>query len=163
MEYIVSAEDEGINFQRYVDYIKSIKSNLPDHVYSFASDSRYFDLNSPMSLHDSWLESLIVKEISGDEGSKSRSLAIQLILLGPFHDRRICILYTGVTKYLFDTPPQSDSPRNAHIAHGDLYTHEVRLGNEGLLIHEILFERGSRFLIECKDFTHSEEILKPDC
>jgi hypothetical protein len=31
------------------------------------------------------------------------------------------------------------------------------LGHNGLLVHELLFERDSTFLIECSDIRHSEE------
>jgi hypothetical protein len=49
-----------------------------------------------------------------------------------------------------------------HAAHGDLFTHEIRLGHEGLLVHELLFERDATFLIECSDIRHSEEPIKRD-
>jgi hypothetical protein len=50
-------------------------------------------------------------------------------------------------------------PRHAHTAHGDLLTHEIRLGPHGLFVHDILFERGNPLLVEFSGFSHLEEIL----
>ncbi len=166
MEHIINGHTEGIDFTRYAAYIESIRDKLPAHIYSFASDPRYFDLSSHSSLHDAWLESLIVREASSGQRHEIRRLEIALCFLGPFHDRHIHLNYTGVTRYTFTTPPRYDDPRYEHTAHGDLLTHEIRLGHEGLFIHELLLERDATFLIECSDIRHSEEKIindtKPD-
>ena len=85
-------------------------------------------------------------------GSEIRGLEIDLCLLGPYHDRRIHLHYVGVRQYSFVTPPHGKS-----IAHGDLFAHEVRLGETGLVVHELGFANGAKFIIECFDFKHSEE------
>ncbi len=155
MEHIFNSQT-GIDFACYARYLESIRYQLPAHIYAFASDSRHFDLNSHSSLHDAWLETLTILETASGERSQIRQLEVQLCLLGPFHDLRIHLHYTGVTQYRFITPPRYDHP-----AHGDLLTHEVRLGHDGLLVHELLFERDATFLIECADFRHSEEPILP--
>jgi hypothetical protein len=161
MEHIVNSETEGvrvdINWTRYSRYVESIRDQLPSHVFAFASDSRHFDISSHSSLHDAWLESLTVREAASGERQEIRTMEVAISLLGPFHDRRIHLHYTGVTRYTFSAPPQYGEPRYEHTAHGDLLTHEVRLGQNGLLIHELLFEREATFLIECSDIRHSEE------
>ena len=159
MEHIINSETEGIDFTRYGDSIASIRDKLPPHVYSFASDPRHFNLSSPSSLHDAWLESLTVREAAGGERHEIRRMEVALCLLGPFHDRRILLHYTGVTRYSFTAPPRYGEPRYEHTAHGDLITHEIRLGHGGLLIHEMLFERDATLLIECSDIRHSEEMI----
>jgi hypothetical protein len=58
-----------------------------------------------------------------------------------------------------NSPARPGEPRYTHIAHGDLLTHEIRLGTQGFFVHEILFERGSNLLIEFSGFSHLEEIL----
>lgn len=45
----------SINFDRYFSYIESIRGKLPSHVFAFASQAKYYDLESPTSLHDAWL------------------------------------------------------------------------------------------------------------
>jgi hypothetical protein len=159
MEHIINSEAEGIDFTRYSAYVASIRSKLPAHVYAFASDPRYFDLHSHSSLHDAWLETLTVKEVATGERHEIRKLEIHLCLLGPFHDLRIHLHYTGVTQYRFETPPRYQEPRYQHTAHGDLFTHEIRLGQNGFLIHELLFERDATLLIESADIRHSEEMI----
>lgn len=162
MEYIVNSETEGIDWKRYSRYVDSIRNQLPAHVFAFASDSQYFDLGSHSSLHDAWLESFTVREDSSGERHEIRRMEVAISLLGPFHDRRIHLRYSGVTRYTFVAPPRYGEPRYEHTAHGDLLTHEVRLGRDGLLIHEFLFERDATFLIECSDIRHSEERIAND-
>ena len=161
MEHIVNAATAGIDFDftRYSAYVASIRHKLPPHVYSFASDGRYFDLSSHSSLHDAWLETLTVREAASGDRHQVRRMEVALCLLGPFHDRRIHLYYTGVTRYTFTAPPRYREPRYEHTAHGDLLTHEIRLGNDDLLIHEFLFERDATLLIECSDIRHSEESI----
>jgi len=89
MDHILNSETEGIDFTRYSAYVESIRHKLPPHVYSFASDSRYFDLTSHSSLHDAWLETFAVQEVASGERREIRRLEIAISLLGPFHDRRI--------------------------------------------------------------------------
>lgn len=132
MEYILNPNSEGIDFPSYRRYLDTIQRNLPPHVYAFASDESRYNGSSPDSLHDAWLESLTIQEIAA--GSHN-------------------LTYTGVS-------PQYEEPRYTHTALGDLYTHELRLGNNGLLIHEILFERDATILIECTDMRHSWELFE---
>lgn len=157
MEYMYNFETGVIDFAPYSTYLESIRHLLPAHVYAFASNSNYYDLESPGSLHDSWLETLTVRENASGDRREARQLEIHLCLYGPYHDRWINLRYIGVTFYSFHTP---DNKSREHTAHGDLLTHEIRLGNDGLLIHEILFTTDATLLIECKDIVHSEEIIK---
>ena len=160
MEHILNGKLGEIDYGRYHAYVEVIKERLPPHIYAFASDFRYFDLTSHSSLHDSWLESLTVREAAQGERNEIRRLEVAICLLGPFHDLRIHLQYTGVTRYSFSTPARYSDSRYEHTAHGDLFTHEVRLGHEGLLVHELLFERDATFLIECSDIRHSEEKIR---
>jgi hypothetical protein len=159
MEYIANSQTEGINYARYAVYVEYIREQLPPHIYDFASNPCYFDLTSRSSLHDAWLESTIVKEVANGERHEIRRMEISICLLGPFHDRRIHLHYTGVTRYLLAAPPRYGEKKYEKTAHGNLLTHEIRLGQDGLLVHELLFERGATTLIECVDFRHSEEII----
>jgi hypothetical protein len=162
MEHIVNSETEGIDWTRYSRYVESIRDQLPSHVLAFASDSRYFDLSSRSSLHDAWLESLTVIEVATGERQEIRRMEVSISLLGAYHDRRIHLHYTGVTRYSFSAPPRYGEPRYKHTAHGNLFAHEIRLGQDGLLVHELLFERDATFLIECSDIRHSEDRIAKD-
>jgi len=160
MQYVLTGNSGDIDYFPYRAYVESIRERLPSHVYAFASDIRYFDIQSHSSLHDSWLESFTVREVASGERQEIRRMEIAIALLGPFHDLRIHLHCTGVTRYSFIVPPHYENSRYDHTAHGDLFTHEIRLGHEGLLVHELLFERDATFLIECSDIRHSEEILQ---
>jgi hypothetical protein len=163
MEFIHSKLGE-IDYGKYETYVQSIREKLPKHIYDFAANPNHFNLQSHSSLHDAWLESLVVKEAASGERNEIRKLEVKMSLLGPFHDRWIHLHYTGVTRYSFDTPARYDDTRYddtryEHTAHGDLFTHEIRLGQHGLFVHELLFERDATFLIECSDIRHSEELI----
>jgi len=158
MDYIYKKPGE-IDYLNYEKYLPSIRGKLPEHVYAFAANPDHFNLESRSSLHDAWLESIVVNEIATGERNEIRQLEVKLSLLGPFHDRRIHLHYTGVAQYSFKASPKYDQSGLQHTAHGDLFTHEIRLGNNGLIIHELLFEREATFLIECVDIRHSEELI----
>lgn len=160
MEHIINPHTKEIDFTRYAAYIESVRDKLPAHIFAFASDPRYFDLSSHSSLHDAWLESLIVREVASGQRQEIRGLEIALSFLGPFHGRRIHLNYTGVTRYTFTVLPRYGDLNYEHAAHGNLLTHEIRLRDHGLFVHEFLFEREGPFLIECSDIRHSEERIR---
>lgn len=162
MEHILNGKPGFIDYGHYLKYVASIRDQLPPHVYAFASNSNYFNLESNSSLHDAWLESVTVREASSGEHNEIRQLEIHICLLGPFHDRRIHLRYTGVSQYSINAQARYEEQRYKHTAHGDLFTHEIRLGHNGLLVHELLFEREATFFIECSDIRHSEEIIAND-
>ena len=149
--YIVS--DRGIDFDAYTAYLAGVEDRFPPHVAAFARDQRHYALDTPETLHDAWLESLAVTEPAAGDRHRERQTAIELRLLGAFHDRIHVLSYTGVRRYTF-------SGNRVSAGHGDLYTHEVRLAADGLALeHEFLFVRRggeweARLLIECTDFTH---------
>lgn len=160
MEYILTAGTKGMDFDPYAAYVASIRDQLPAHVYAFASDPAHFNLTSASSLHDAWLESVTIREIASGKRNEIRRTEISISLLGPCHDRRIHLHYTGVTRYSLDRPSSLGRTDFSSECHEDLHTHEVRLGKrEGLLVHEILFQSDAVFLIECGDIQHSEEML----
>jgi hypothetical protein len=156
VKHILNDQSEGIDFGRYSAYLETIGHLIPAHVHAFASDPGHFDLTSRSSLHDAWLEEVSVREVATGERNEVRKAQIRMRLLGPHHDRHIHLLYESVTTYRFDLPSGGNAPRYEHTAHGDLYTHEICLADNGLLTHEILFERNSTFFVECADIKHWE-------
>jgi hypothetical protein len=159
MRYIRNDDVAGIDYASYLQYLLTVKEDLPAPLYNFASNPRHFDLSSPASLHDAWLESLVVREAATGARHELRQLEVALCLLGPCHDRRIHLAYEGVERYRFDHPGKPDEARHARVAHGDLLTHEVRLGAPGLFVHELLFAGGSTLSIEFSGFSHYEDML----
>lgn len=150
-----------IDFDSYRAYLETIRDRLPESVFTFASSRGHFDFESHSSLHDAWLETLTVSESASGANGEVRKLEVHLCLLGPYHDRRIRLHYTGVSQYSFIVPARYDVPRYSHTAHGNLFTHEITLGHKGLILHELVFERDATLLIECADIKHSEEAIAP--
>ena len=148
MQYILTSR--GIDLDPYFAYLATVQGQLPAHVASFAGDPRHYSLSDHESLHDAWLESVEVREESSGERAEVRWTTITIRLLGPFHDCTHVLRYTGVRRYEL-------AAAGVRAGHGDVYTHEVRLAQDGISIeHELLFagRTEARMLIECADFTH---------
>jgi hypothetical protein len=52
-----------------------------------------------------------------------------------------------------DSQDNPDSPP-LNVGHGDWLTDEIRLSDRNLVLHEIEFSRGSRWLIEAEDIVY---------
>ncbi len=153
MQYIKPKPGQ-IDYQRYRTYLQSIREKLPEHVFLFAANPQHFDLSSHSSLHDSWLEQLTVRENAKAVRNEIRNLEIDILLVGPFHDRQIHLHYADVKQYSCSMPPNDRC-----ATHGDLFTHEIRLSEAGLIVHELEFVQGAVLIIECADIIHSEKII----
>lgn len=155
MRYIYREFDEGIEFDRYLNALEAYRHLLPAEVASFASDESRFTLDHASSLHDAWLESIVISE-SRASGIHPSEVTIEIILLGQQHDRKIHLKYSGVSQYS-STLVKSDLP-SFDTKHGDLFTHEVRY-EDAHVVHEILFQIGTRMLISCNTFTVEEVLM----
>jgi hypothetical protein len=143
----------GSRLQSYREYLQSVKADFPPNAYEFAAAPWHYDTDDHRCPHDSWVESLVVKELSTGERHQHRTLEIHLQLLGAYHDGHLTVIYHEVQSYSLDTPPGYKMPPS-HVGHGDWLVDEVRLSERGHVVHEVTFSRGSRWLIECKDITH---------
>jgi hypothetical protein len=138
--------ENGYDWDGYINYLESIRDKVPEHVMRFASDpDRYY-----RSIHDAWLDYFKIEEIVSSERMERRSTEIEMRLLGPFHDRRVFIRYKGVIGYQI-------TATGLEKGHGDLLLHEVRLGDDSELIHELEFDRDRIMTIRCRDLIHWEE------
>lgn len=154
MLYIYRDGEDSIMFGRYIEALSAFRDRLPAAVAEFASDEERFALSHPKSLHDAWLESVAVQESRATKESPS-SVALEIVLLGQRHDRRIRLSYRGVQRYEIHGA-RGEYPESFH---GDLYTHEVRVSAAGHVIHELLFVTGAGIEIECSEFAVRDELL----
>ncbi|MGH8620042.1 MAG: hypothetical protein ACREUW_20310 [Burkholderiales bacterium] len=154
MRYILDESDGPIDFDRYLNYLQTIRDRLPAAVYRFASDSANFDLSSHCSLHDAWLEHFNITEPAEGARNELRRIDIKSSYLGPFHDKRILINYIDVIGYSIQTPSTFLGPPSYRTGHGDLITHEIRLDDDNRLEHELCFSRGSVITVCFKGFAH---------
>jgi len=140
-------------------YLESVRESLPISAFEFATAS-WRQSDDHRSLHDSWVESLIVIEPSSGDRHEKRSIEIQVRLLGSYHDGYMTINYRGVQSYSLETPLEFKLPP-LHVGHGDWLYDEVRLSEQKFVIHEVEFSRGSRWLIECQDIDWKWEPIVP--
>ena len=144
MKYIKLTE-KGWDHRPYWAYLDSIKREMPDGVFAFAANSDNHDLIHPNSLHDSWLIRSTVTEHNDPRGDLP--IQIEIILLGPRHDRDIHLSYGGVTHYRFS----GEKPSRRH---GDLLVHEMRAVGDNKFEHELYFSEGTSFLVGFSTFEH---------
>jgi len=84
---------------------------------------------------------------------QDREINIHLRLLGAFHDRKIEIQYKKIRNYeLRFLPDASYQPSKWH---GDWIIDEIRLSDEGLVIHEINFWLNGNWQIECENIIYN--------
>ena len=139
-------------FDPYFAYLATIRERLAEHVYAFAADWAHYALDSPRSLHDAWLEELVLTEAAPSKSPQDRPTQLTLRLLGPMHDRVHVLQYYRVLGYRLEAGMTARG-------HGDVLVHEVRLNELGVLVHEILFAAGARIVIECADIQYEEHPL----
>lgn len=142
------------DFDLYLRYIEANKSRLTPEVYEFASSEERYNLNSAHSLHDAWLTSLTVKENRQSQRPFEPNPTIEIVMLGPMHDRDIVLRYQGVRSYRVEG---NQNPYNwADTFHGDIANHEVSVAEDGCVVHEIEFVSRSRVVVICENFTCTE-------
>src|SRR5687767_6084103 len=156
MDYLVPPGSDfreiKIATARYLQYLESVRQLLPPNVYEFATADWRFDFRDHRCLHDSWVESVTVREVAGEADPSERHTEISLQLLGAYHDGHTVLSYEGVTDYQLSlrTPAEERSyaGRGATPSHGDWLVDEIRLAGTGTVVHEILFSSGARWLMQ---------------
>jgi len=159
MKYIVPHSRGGYDHALYWDYLESVREQMPSHIFEFASNTENHDLTSPNSLHDSWLESWNIQERADPATREYRSIQIDARFLGSRWDRYVHLTYKNVGRYEISSPEGFAQPPSHKTGHGDLLVHEMRIVRDGLFAHELIFSRGSTFLVEFSDFEHRIELL----
>src|SRR5258707_457232 len=86
-------------FQRYRDYLESVSGSFPPSAYTLATSDWYFSPEDHRCPHDAWLESFHLTEPSTGQRHETRTLSLQVRLLGAHHDGYIELLYPQVFSY----------------------------------------------------------------
>lgn len=151
MKHIRKTPADGWSLTQYFDYLDLNREILPREVYEFASNREHYSLTSHRSLHDAWLEWLVVSESASGNRSEIRCVQIECRFLSPYHNQYIELKYVGVCGYVL----KAIDPLlgNSAVGHGDLLMHEVRLEG-GRVVHEMLFSNGGSVEIWCQTFSH---------
>jgi hypothetical protein len=108
-------------------------------------------MKSPRCIHDAWLLSSIISEASIESPKlKPTRFGLEISFLGGFEDRILKYSYGDIVSYHFETPDRIS-------AHSEVYFDEIRLSEQGNVVHEILFMTNVRWITECKIFNFIEE------
>lgn len=156
MQHIKCVEtDRGyvLDSQGYSSYLETIKARLPPRARIFAEAEWHYDFKNPKCPHDSWVEKVILTEPADGETKADRGLQIKVILLGAYHDGLIELSYFGVYSYEMRGNAGATGPR-LRRPHGDWLIDEIRLSEDGKVIHEIRFQRAT-WLIVCEDLSYN--------
>jgi len=143
-------ERQKEKWREYCEYLELIRERVPRSAHEFATAAWHYDPADARALHDSWVDSLVIREPAGGDRHEIRSLEMEVRLLGPYHDGNTILIYRKVLIYSLDTPFGFVSPQR-DAGHGDWLCDEVRLSQRDHVIHEIEFCWGSRWVIECED------------
>jgi hypothetical protein len=145
------------SFQRgwteYRAYLDSIRDHLPVGAkryafYEWPHDDRH---GHP---HDSWVETVTISEPASGKRHARRRLSIRVQLLGAWQDGLIVFDYKDVASYSIQRPVANlNESRTA--GHGDWLVDEIRFStSDELVLHEIEFSSGARWLIQCGDLSY---------
>jgi hypothetical protein len=157
MRFIFPDEHGLVQFDKYFEYLESIRGKMPKHVHDFAANPARYSLTHRDSLHDAWVVFVSLTEVNSEANDKRREMGMELRLLGPYHDRYFDFSYREIDNYILDLPERANGPLGAH---GDLLYQEFRLTDAGRLCHEALFSSGRRFYVECGQLSVQEIFLK---
>jgi len=62
--------------------------------------------------------------------------------------------YHDVASYTFDVPYWRSSPPNYRHSQGSWHIDEISFSSNGLIIHEIEWDKGGHWIIECNDIEY---------
>lgn len=136
----ITIEEVKERYRRYFDYLASVRPQLPDATYAFATaDWHYAD--DPRAPHGAWLEDVAIHIPSLGKRSEIRGCNIDVRLLGAYHDGYIELHYRDVYTYSL-------------VSASEWQVDEIRLTRGGRIVHEIVFDAGIRWKIECYEITY---------
>lgn len=153
MKLLKKNRNGEIEFDAYFEYIRSLRGTLSASAFAFASNFNHYRMDSRVSLHDAWVQSLHVSEVAHGERRQIRKLAIELNLLGPYHNSVLRLTYSDVRGYAANVRAEDAGS----VAHGDIAMHELTVDLETqVLSHEIQFASGSILQVDCGDLEFQE-------
>ncbi len=133
-----SPEALSAAWRRYRAHIESIAKRLPDDARGFALADWHYNHADHRCPHDAWLEHLSVWYATGGERRTSRNAQVTARFLGAYHDGFLELCYFNAIRTEFTG------------CAGDWLYDEVRLDDDGRVLHEIEFQ-GGHWLICCED------------
>jgi hypothetical protein len=144
--------EPGAPWRKYQEYVRSKQALFPASAYALATSEWFFGSDDHRAPHDAWLESATFEEPSSGERNEIRCLSLRVRLLGAYHDMYLELFYPKVHSYSMSQPV-------ADGGHFDWRYHELRLSDDGRVIHEIEWAGRpgveGRWLLEVSDVQFS--------
>ena len=145
-------------FERYYEYLASIRDRLPKGAYGYAVAPWHYDfgLGDPRCPHDAWVDLITLKEVAKGDSQGVRQLAMSVRLLNAQHTGYIVFTYNGVASYQLEMKDVTTTalPLSQNRGHHVWLIDEIRLSESGLVVHEVVFALGSHWIIECRDLSY---------
>lgn len=150
-----SYEEWQSAWSAYSNYLSSIRDQLPKGAYEFAIASWHYNFEDHRSPHDGWLETLVIQERAIAERTEQRAVEMTILLKAANHDGTIEIKYVVVESYSLTKAFEGNGQDGGGSGHQDWLYDEVRLSEQGNVLHEIEWSGGSRWLIESKEIIYN--------
>jgi hypothetical protein len=165
MKYLSLSDDYaelGRAWNRYMEYLESMRGILPAEVIEFAASVWHYHPEDHRSLHDAWVESLCIRETASTGDANCRVSSIEIHLLGAYHDLTTTLVYEGVTGYSLGLDRAITGVTSGPVTHGhgDWLLDEITLSPNGRVLHEIAFDSGALWLIECATIRHQARAIQ---
>lgn len=141
-------------WESYQHELERIHRKLRPNTRAFAMAEWHYDYSDPRCPHDAWLEAVTISERADSADSALRSLQIAVQLLGAYHNGFIELTYADVESYTLDMPHRRPQREDGRPSHGDWIIDEIRFSRFGKIIHEIEWQNGGHWIIECNDIEY---------
>jgi hypothetical protein len=150
---MIKVIDGGYDVVAYNRYLAEIESRLPDGARTFMCNAWHYDPEHHHCPHDSWVEHLLVREISSGHRREVRHLQIEAKFLGAYHDGTFTLIYDGVENYSFNLTADTHASILTS-GHSDWHVDEMLLEGSGAVTHEVLFHSKATWKITCRDVAY---------
>ena len=121
----------------YPAYLESIRDRMPRGALEYAAAPWHYDFSHEACPHDSNLASLIVTGSSLPESANRQLGTTALKLFGSHRNGMLGFSYPGLRQVVLSAAP--DAPDQF----GDVLVDEISLAEDGLIVHEIVFDKAT--------------------
>lgn len=133
-----------VRYEEYRKYLDSISDKLLSSAREFALADWRLDFMDHKCPYKSWVKQLKLFKEPTDEQKQEQILQIETRLLSAYRDGYLDLKYKKVNRY-------SLVKSSSWYRHWYWIYDEIRLSENGLVLHEIEFSNQTNWLIECED------------
>jgi hypothetical protein len=125
---------------------------LPLGVKEFLLNADYWDPQTRLCPHDSWVECIEVREFREEPefSTQRRSVHLKIVTLGAYHDAKLTFSYSGVSAYALKMDHLSQLGNRAH---GDWIEDRFEIADAETIRHLIKLSSAATIDVSFKDVT----------